>query len=313
MMKPLSTSLISSDRFKDVDVDLAARRVYGEISDPDARTAIETRLTEFYGEPVTLDTVYDSQSPLRAFPAPPRIELSAEATPLPENPSIGDLRRWTLAWNVIADLADTDTIGTELIVADAAIELPRAEANAFERALLEFDGANESAQRIGNSAIEPHPPVDVVALNGPASGSETFDILDQPRMGVRATLIRNGAFPPDCRYIVSVTSAPVSATIDRTDREYDLEQLFSMPDASLPELLAPLQSLNPERVAIYFTPSERPMLVPVLLVVDSWDADEVARVLVQWREESQQNAEGRYVLDVSTRGLRLRLAVMARN
>lgn len=311
MMKPLSTALISSGTFTDVDADLFARHVYEQIADTGARAAIESRLAAFYGEPVTLDTVYDADAPLRVFPAPPRIELTASATPLPDDPTMTDLRRWTLAWNVLDEGTDADTIGTRFSLEDPSLELPRAEANAFERALLAFDGSDEDAWNIANHAIVPHPPVVYEALPGPASGSETFDIVDQPRMGVRATLVRNATFPPECRYAVSVTAAPIVASIDRSDNELALEQVLRLPNASHEELLAPLAPLQPTRVEIYFVPTEELSIsLPVLLVVDSWDAKEIANVLAQWHA-SQENSEGRYVLDVSTRGLRLRLSMKA--
>lgn len=311
MKKPLSTSLVSTEQFKDADIDTIARRVFSMITDPELAAPIEKHLSEFYGQPVTLATAYDSQAPLRVFPMPPVIDVSAAAAPLPENPSLADLRRWTLTWNVIADFAAEDSVGTMLVDDEARTDLPRVEASAFERAILAFDGSPESVRRIGEHAIEPHPPVGYVALDGPAGGSASFDIVEQPRMGVRATVVRNASFPADCRYAAAVTSAPVSASIDRTDQEFDLERLLASPDASLPALLEPLKALVPERVAIYFQPDAQPMPMPVLLVIESWEANEIANVLTQWWA-SQQNAEGRYVLDVSARGLRLRLAVKAR-
>jgi hypothetical protein len=315
-LRPLNTSpiraTVGGQVYEAIDADETARRAFEQIDamTSELKPAIAANFVEglaaWTGEPGTDDefdqaksalvaagsqslaALYERAMPMRALPAPPVVEVAASAAPLPDFPTIDDARKWILSWRV-QPFAELDLVVTEVSTRPA--ENATVEATPYELALLALDLEALATTPVA-AAVAPLPAVP----NGPASGSAILNAGE--RAGVRAYVIRNDGYPAGFVYVAEGQSEILSPKVDR------LEEIFV---TSLDEITP----LAPSRVEVWYE-SGQPLTtrMPVLLVIDSFDAAMVADAIEQWRAQTEPPPDGELIFDVTAAGLRLRRVVV---
>ena len=324
-LQPLNTRLVRATverdgqtfTYQSIDVDRIAATVFAAVdaTDTDAKADIAAKLVEalaaWTGEPGTaeefdaakrdltaelsrsLTSVDARELPLRRFPFPPVVHVAAAPAPLPESPTIADARKWVLTWEALSPESDADTIYTELSSRPGPA-LESIEATAFERALLAFDG---SVTAIASAPIEkvtvPLPTLPA----GPPSGSAILDFTEST--GVRAVLVRNAGLPAGFVYAVETQSEVLARAIDR-DEEIVAKSLED------------ITALNPSRVEVWFEGGQPAIRLPVVLILEQFDADLVTQAMAEWRRQTEAPPDGEFLFDVTAARLRLK-RVLLRN